>query len=112
MHYYRYWLVAAGIISILFILEKTCLDFFADIDNGAGNLHAFLITILTLGIFAVACVNLRGIRVNSENIKKTAKDDFLLRISERYGSKEIFNARMKLHEFHIDVENEIIKNTI
>jgi len=90
-------LFISGIVLFILIIIEIFFDF--------TNIRVFAtgdasLIILTFGIFIAASINLKGIR-------KIAKDDYLLRISERYGSTEIFNARFQLHAFHIEVEKNL-----
>ncbi len=68
-------------------------------DHEIALVHDAALVFLTCGILFAAWSQLSGIR-------KTTNADFILRIDERYASKEIFEARAILHKIHCETEEK------
>ncbi len=96
-----WWIVVSILLVGLIFAEEYYINLFKD--TGIIHLHAFLIILITFGIFSVAWIQLSGIR-------KTAKDEFLLEVDKRYSSTEIMEARVILQEFYCATRREGLKD--
>ena len=63
--------------------------------NKSTKWHALILIPLTFFILCAAWMQFKG-------LNKTSKGEFLLRIDERYGSKEIIKARQMIHNYYLD----------
>jgi hypothetical protein len=88
------------VVSIAFVaLLDACLDFNIEKSDKIVDVNAAVLIILTFLILCVAWIQLDG-------IAKISKADFLLRIDDRYGGKDIVEARIIIQEFFCQTYKE------
>jgi len=90
------------LIFLLSIAEYIYFDFFTDKDKSIIRIHAAALLVLTLIFICVAWFQLKNLNI-------TSKADFLLRIDDRFGSREIIRARKIIHEFYCETNQENIR---
>lgn len=94
-------------LFLLLIVELSHSDLIFDLlqdkdkDDHLSKLHNAIILLLTLGIVAIAWIQLTG-------LNRTSNADFLLRIDNHYGSREILKAREIIHRFHLETPSDKI----
>jgi len=74
-------------------------DFTTGGDEQIALLHYSGMLLISIGVFAVAYIQLSG-------LKKVARADFLLRIDSRWGSHEIIQARVEIQKYYIKFRAE------
>ncbi|KTD48122.1 hypothetical protein Lrub_1486 [Legionella rubrilucens] len=98
------------VISIIYFGENRLYDIVhKNTYNNIGDWHNIIIIFLTLIIVCAGWLQF-------QNLNRTSKSDFLLRIDERFSSPEILKARTIIHEFYcltnhkdIDINKHIEK---
>lgn len=70
-------------------------------EDSIVDINALAIIILTIALVTIAWIQLSA-------LNKITKSDFLLRITERYGSPELLEARRIIQEFYIETKEEKI----